>query len=259
MKILFIGDIVGDAGIKAVKVLLPELLVEYEPDCVIANAENASGGFGLNKQTAKKLFEYGIGVLTSGNHIWDKKNIFSFMDDEPRLLRPANYPPGVPGRGRVVLPVGGQHRLGILNLSGRVFMEPLDCPFRAAESEIAALEEDTRCILVDIHAEATSEKQALGWMLDGRVSAVCGTHTHVQTADETILPGGTAYITDVGMSGAFASVIGVERDIAIKRFQTQLPISFKTAEKDIRLNGFLVEIDPDTGKALRCERIQRRR
>lgn len=255
VKILFIGDIVGAPGREAVARDLHRLIDRYRIDLVVANGENAAGGFGITEDKAMELYSLGIDVLTSGNHVWDKKESYQFIQREDRLVRPANYPPGTKGRGSIVVRTAGGVSVGILNLEGRVFMNSLDCPFRTADKEIEQLKGQTNIIFVDFHAEATSEKVALGWHLDGRVSAVVGTHTHVQTADERILPGGTAYITDAGMTGSSDSVIGVKKELAIGRFLTQMPIRFEVAKKDIRLNGVVVAIDEMSGSAVSIERI----
>ncbi|MBN2539424.1 MAG: TIGR00282 family metallophosphoesterase [Deltaproteobacteria bacterium] len=255
MKILFIGDIVGNPGRRAVKVLLPGIVGNYGVDIVIANCENAAGGFGVTRKIVDELYHNEIDILTSGNHIWDKKEISSFIDDYETLVRPANYPEKTAGKGSVVLETRLGISLGVLNLEGRVFMKPLDCPFRVAEREIDALKDKTNIIIVDMHAEATSEKEALGWFLDGRVSAVVGTHTHVQTADERVLPLGTAYITDAGMTGSFDSVLGIRKEVALERFLTLLPNRFDVAKGDVRLQGVLIDIDNRTGKALSIERL----
>ncbi|ANA40735.1 MULTISPECIES: TIGR00282 family metallophosphoesterase [Geobacter] len=255
VNILFIGDIVGSPGRQALVRELHRLVDHYRVDLVVANGENSAGGFGITEETAKELFSLGIDVLTSGNHIWDKRDSFSFIGREERLVRPANYPPGTVGRGATVVRTAGGVPVGILNLEGRVFMNNLDCPFRVADQEIERLRESTPLIFVDFHAEATSEKIALGWHLDGKVSAVVGTHTHVQTADERILPGGTAYITDAGMTGSFDSVIGVRKELALERFVTQMPVRFEVAKKDVRLNGVVIGVDPVSGRALSIERI----
>lgn len=254
VKLLFIGDIVGKAGRQALSRELHRLVDRHMVDLVIANGENAAGGFGLTEETARELFKLGIDLLTSGNHIWDKKDALDFIRREERLLRPANYPEA-PGCGSAVIRTAGGIKVGVLNLEGRVFMSNLECPFRTADREIALLKKETSVILVDFHAEATSEKAALGWYLDGRVSAVVGTHTHVQTADERILPGGTAYITDVGMSGAFDSVIGIRKEEAVTKFLTQMPVKFEVAKGNIRLNGVVVEVDEVSGRAVGIERI----
>ncbi|OPY87008.1 MAG: hypothetical protein A4E71_01270 [Smithella sp. PtaU1.Bin162] len=255
MKILFIGDIVGKPGRRAVRELLPKLVGDRAIDLVIANCENAAAGFGITRDIVEELFGNHIDILTSGNHIWDKKEILEFIEDYEALLRPANYPAKVPGAGTVVMPTAAGDYVGVLNLAGRIFMLPIDCPFTKAKSEIAELRKKAKVIIVDIHAEATSEKKALGWYLDGEVSAVLGTHTHVQTADDEILPKGTAYMSDVGMTGAFDSVIGVKKEAVIERFLTGVPNKFDTAKGDVRLQGVLLDIDPETGKANSIERI----
>jgi len=254
VKILFIGDIIGKPGRRAIRERLPDLLQDMHIDFVLANGENAAGGFGITPQVVRELLGNEIDLITSGNHIWDKKEILGFMDNQEVLLRPANYPNGVPGKGSVIL-TKDELRLGVINLTGRVYMDDVDCPFRTALREIEKLKSMTSTILVDFHAEATSEKEALGWFLDGRVSAVVGTHTHVQTADERILPQGTAYITDVGMTGARDSVIGIEKSIAIERFLTGLPKKFEIASGDVYLQGVVITIENVTGKALSLQRI----
>jgi metallophosphoesterase (TIGR00282 family) len=255
MKILFIGDIVGKPGRKAVSALLPSLIAKREIDMVIANCENAAAGFGVTRDIVEELYDSHINILTSGNHIWDKKEVLEFIEDYETLLRPANYPAKVLGHGSVVMPTAAGEYVGVLNLAGRIFMQPIDCPFEVAKKEIAELKKKTKVIIVDIHAEATSEKKALGWYLDGEVSAVLGTHTHVQTADDEILPQGTAYLSDVGMTGPFDSVIGVKKEAIIERFLTQIPNKFDMAKGDVRLQGVLLDIDAQTGKANSIERI----
>ncbi|BDV42358.1 2',3'-cyclic-nucleotide 2'-phosphodiesterase [Geotalea uraniireducens] len=255
VKLLFIGDIIGSPGRQAVGRELHRLVDRYQLDLVIANGENSAGGFGVTEETAKELFGLGVNVLTSGNHIWDKKESVPYIRREERLIRPANYPPETAGRGSVVVRTAGGVKVGVLNLEGRVFMNNLDCPFRCADYEVDRLRQETNIILVDFHAEATSEKIALGWYLDGKVSAVIGTHTHVQTADERIFPGGTAYLTDAGMTGSFDSVIGIKKELAMEKFLTQIPVRFEVAKKDVRLNGVVVEVDETTGKALAIERV----
>ena len=255
MKILFIGDIVGKPGRRAVKELLPSLVSGHDVDMVIANCENAASGFGITREVVEELYDSHIDVLTSGNHVWDKKEVMEFIDDYESLIRPANYPAGVPGAGSVLMQtVSGQY-VGVLNLAGRIFMHPVDCPFVVAKKEIERLKSRTSVIIVDIHAEATSEKRALGWYLDGEVSAVLGTHTHVQTADNEVLPNGTAYISDVGMTGPFDSVIGIKKDTIIERFLTQIPNRFDVAKNDIRLQGVIMDIDAQSGRANAIERI----
>lgn len=255
MHLLFLGDIVGAAGVQAVCDAMEKLCTAHAVDCVVVNGENAASGFGITPQLAKTLFDSGVAVITSGNHIWRKKNIRAYLQKEPRLLRPANYPPGAPGHGSVVVQDCRGVSLGVLNLCGRIFMDPLDCPFQVADREVAELRERVACIVVDMHAEATSEKIALGCFLDGRVSAVLGTHTHVQTADERILPGGTACITDVGMTGATGSVIGIQRERAVERFLSQMPLSMTPAGGEIVINGVCVDIDDSDGTARHIERV----
>ncbi len=258
MNILFIGDIVGKPGRRAVRELLPPLVAGRAVDFVIANCENAAAGFGVTREIVEDLYGYRVDVLTSGNHVWDKREVDDFIDDYETLLRPANYPDGVPGQGSVVMPVSGGVYVGVLNLLGRVFMPAVDCPFRTAEREIEKIRRKTPIVIVDFHAEATSEKQALSWFLDGRVTAVIGTHTHVQTADEGIRPGGSAYITDAGMTGPFDSVIGTRKEAILERFLRQVPNRFDVAKGDIRLQGVLMEVDEKSGRALNIERISLR-
>lgn len=255
VKLLFIGDIVGRPGRQALSRQLDRLIDRHYIDLVVVNGENASGGFGLTADTAKELFGLGVHGITSGNHIWDKKEQIPVVLSNPRIIRPANYPEGAAGRGSMVLTTPGGIKVGVINLEGRIYMKNLECPFRTAEREIQAIRQETSVILVDFHAEATSEKSALGWYLDGKVSAVVGTHTHVQTADERLLTQGTAYISDVGMTGSFDSVIGIGKDEAIRKFLTQLPVKFEIPKKDIRLNGVVIEIDEINGKALSIERV----
>jgi hypothetical protein len=256
LKLLFVGDIVGRPGRYALTHALGRLVDRHCVDLVIANGENAAAGFGLTAEVAREIFDAGVDVITSGNHIWDKKEIFAFFDREPRLLRPANYPPGLPGKGGGVFKTAGGVPIGVINLEGRAFMNNLDCPFRAADALIDEISAQAKIIFVDFHAETTSEKISLGYYLDGRISALIGTHTHVQTADERILPGGSAYLTDVGMTGSRDSVIGIRKEEAIERFLTQLPIRFEVAKKDPWLCAVLVTIDEKSGKAQAIERIQ---
>jgi metallophosphoesterase (TIGR00282 family) len=255
MKIFFIGDIIGSPGRMAVRELLPALITKKKIDFVIANCENAAAGFGVTRKNVEELFSYRIDVLTSGNHIWNKKEVLEFIGDFEKLLRPANYPAAAPGSGSVLIPLPTGEYVGVLNLAGRIFMQPIDCPFVTAKNKIAELREKTKIIIVDMHAEATSEKKALGWYLDGEVTAVLGTHTHVQTADETILPQGTAYISDAGMTGPFDSVIGIKKEAIIERFLTQMPNKFDLAKDDIRMQGVIVDIDLESGKANAIERV----
>lgn len=255
VKLLFIGDVIGKPGREALSRELHRIVDRHMVDLVIANGENAAGGFGLTEETAQDLFKCGVQMITSGNHIWDKKDALEYIKREDRIVRPANYPEGTPGKGTTIVKTPGGVKVGILNLEGRVFMNNLDCPFRCADKEVAKLKEETPIVFVDFHAEATSEKVSLGWYLDGRVAAVIGTHTHVQTADERILTAGTAYMTDAGMTGSFDSVIGVKKEEAILKFVTQRPSKFEVAKKDIRINGVLIEVDEKTGLALNIERL----
>lgn len=258
MNILFIGDIVGSPGREAVKKLLPELKKEYSLDFVVANAENSAGGSGITPGVAEELFGSSIDVLTSGDHIWKKREVFELINKDERLLRPANFPAGCAGRGWGLFSTKKGIKIGIINLCGRVFMEALECPFKISLCAQEVLSRDTRIILVDMHAEATSEKVALGWYLDGKVSAVLGTHTHIQTADERILPRGTAYLSDVGMSGPYDSVIGRRIEDVLVRFITSIPQRFEVAQENIQLHGALLDIDEHTGKARSIIRIQRK-
>jgi 2',3'-cyclic-nucleotide 2'-phosphodiesterase len=258
VNILFIGDIVGKPGRKGVRELLPDLIARFQVDLVVANGENASGGIGISIKGADELLSNGIHVLTSGNHIWKKKEIVPYIQQNPDLIRPANYPTGTPGHGWVIKETRSGVRVAILNLLGRVFMEAVDCPFRRALEEREKFIKETPIVLVDFHAEATSEKMALGWFLDGKVSAVLGTHTHIQTSDERILPQGTAYMTDVGMTGPTDSVIGVKKELAIERFLTQMPHKFEVANRELVLEGAVISIDSETGKAKKIIRIRER-
>jgi metallophosphoesterase (TIGR00282 family) len=258
VKVLFIGDIVGEPGRKIVKQLLPEIIRTHVPDLVIANGENAAGGFGITPVIAEELYSLGIHVLTSGNHVWDKKDIEPYLPKQDRLIRPANYPEGSPGFGSVVVPTDSSGKAAVLNLEGRVFMSNLGDPFRIAEQEIAKLRKETSVVIIDFHAEATSEKAALAWHLDGKASAVLGTHTHVQTADERVLPGGTAFITDVGMTGPTDSVIGVKKEDAISRFLTQRPHKFEIPKGPVHLDAVLVDVDHRSGRSRSIERIKLR-
>lgn len=246
----------GRPGREYLQKYFNHFIVHYQIDFSIANIENAAGGFGLTPEIADSFFSLGLNVLTSGNHIWDRKEIVEYIKKEKRLLRPANYPHSTPGFGSYVGTSRHGVKVGIINLSGRIFMEPLDCPFLVSKREIAEVKHHTNNIIVDFHAEATSEKIAMGWYLDGEVSAVIGTHTHVQTCDERVLPEGTAYITDVGMTGAFDSVIGITKEVAISRFLTRMPIRFSVAKNDKRLSAVILTIDNHSGKALDIRRIQ---
>ena len=255
MNILFIGDIVGKPGRELVRKGLRALVEEHEVDLVIANAENSANGFGVTKEIGDTLLEWGVDVMTSGNHIWDKKEAIEYIATEPRLLRPANYPAGVPGRGSYVAQTGDGRAVGVINVMGRVFMLNIDDPFAVVQREIEAIRHKTRVIIVDFHAEATSEKIAMGWHLDGKVTAVFGTHTHVQTADERILPNGTAYLTDAGMTGPHDGIIGMDREPSLGRFLNAMPSRFEPATGNPRLNGVVVSADDKTGRASAVKRI----
>lgn len=256
MRVLFLGDIVGRPGREILNRILKNFRQENNVDLVIANGENAAGGSGLTPRITEQLLGYGIDVLTSGDHIWNKKEIYEYLNSTDSLIRPANYPKGAPGRGAAILEVQGIGKVGVVNLLGRVFMDALECPFKRGKEEIDKVRRVTPNIIVDIHAEATSEKVALGWYLDGLASAVVGTHTHIQTADEKILPEGTAYISDCGMTGPYDSVIGREKKNIIERFITQLPTKFEMASQDIQMHGVIVDIDEKTGKATAIKRVQ---
>ena len=253
MRIFFIGDIVGAPGRRAVEELLPRVVDRHLIDLVVANGENAAGGIGITPQVAEHLLNQGVDLLTSGNHIWKHKEIVPYLDETDRLLRPANYPPDTPGRGHTIIETAIGEKAAIINLEGRVFMNPLECPFRTVDAVLAAIPPDIKITLVDMHAEATSEKLAMGWHLDGRVSAVIGTHTHVQTADERILPGGTGYITDAGMTGPLNSVIGMKKEVILERFLSQRPQPFKVATQDIQLQGVVLHVNGGG----RCQEISR--
>jgi len=252
------GDVVGEPGRRAIKMLLPKLKSSEKLDFTIANAENVAGGSGVTPSLADELLDSGVDVLTSGDHIWKKKEIFGYIDTCKRLIRPANYPQGAPGAGSTVVKSDSGVSVGVINIIGRVFMQALECPFKAAKAEVDRIKDKARVIIVDMHAEATSEKVALGWYLDGTVSAILGTHTHVQTADEKILPYGTAFISDVGMTGPFDGVIGRKKEQILQRFLTSLPMKFEIAEGDIQLQGVVVDIDDKTGKANSIKRIQKK-
>lgn len=254
MRILFVGDVFAKVGRDLVKRAVPALVRAHEVDLVIANGENAAGGFGLTREIAHELFATGIAVMTSGNHIWDKREVLTFIDEEPRLLRPLNFPVGTPGRGATVVTTPRGDRVGVINLMGRVFMHPLDDPFALGRAEIERMKEHAPVVFVDFHAEATSEKIAMGWHLDGLATAVIGTHTHVQTADDQVLPGGTAYLTDVGMTGPHDGVIGVDRVPVLHRFLTGLPSKFDTASGMPRLHGVIITAET-TGRATAINRL----
>jgi metallophosphoesterase (TIGR00282 family) len=256
MKILFIGDIVGKPGRQAVSRMLPRLVSRFGVDLCVANCENAASGFGLTPRLFDELKEMEVAVCTSGNHIWSKREIYPLLDAEPTLLRPANYPDGVPGHGSCIVSTASGERVALLNLMGRVFMYDIDCPFRCAGAEVTALRRETPLIVVDFHAEATSEKVAMGVFLDGKVSAVLGTHTHIQTADETILPGGTAYITDTGMTGPADSVIGVKKEIIIDKYLHQIPRRFDIAKGPSIFCGVLLDLDSRSGRANHILRLR---
>jgi metallophosphoesterase (TIGR00282 family) len=258
MKLLFIGDIVGKVGRITTKALLQTVGDRYKIDFVVANGENAAGGFGITDKIVSEILGYGIHVITTGNHVWDKKEFIAQISKENRLLRPLNYPPGVPGYGSVIYTLSNGEKMGVLNISGRVFMSNIDCPFRTAEAEVDRLGSILKVIIVDFHAEATSEKIAFGYFMDGKVSAVIGTHTHVQTADEKILAGGTAYISDVGMTGPENSVIGIEREQVLHRFLTNIPVRFEAAKGVGIFSAVVVDINEKTGKATAIQRLQLR-
>lgn len=256
MKILFIGDIVGRPGRQMVARHLASLVDRHLVDLVVANAENSAAGFGVTADVVNELLGAGVDVLTTGNHVWDKKDAYPILEQEPRLLRPGNYPPGLPGTGWGIFHTSADVPVAVVNLEGRVFMNNLDCPFRTADSLLASLRDRTPVIFVDFHAETTSEKGAMGAYLDGRVSAVVGTHTHVQTADERLLPGGTAFISDAGMTGSRDSVIGIRKELSVERFLTQVPVRFEVAKREPMLCGVVVTVDETTGRAEAIERIQ---
>src|SRR5712692_2692058 len=255
ITVLCIGDVFGEPGRKAVHALLPRLRKEHEADLAIVNVENAAAGFGVTPLIARTFLEHGVDVMTSGNHLWDKKEIIEYIGKENLLLRPANFPVGTPGVGHVSVKCG-PYRIAVLNLMGRVFMLPIDCPFRKADEIVPEVRKETPIVLVDMHCEATSESLAMGWYLDGRVSAVVGTHRHVQTADERVLPGGTAYITDLGLTGPTDGVIGVDRDQIIQRFLNQMPVRFETARGPAALQGVVIVVEPDTGRATSIRRLR---
>ena len=258
MKILFIGDVVGKPGREAVANLVPAMRRECGIDFVIANAENSSGGSGITPQTAAELFNASVDVLTSGDHIWKRKEIFELIRSEPKIIRPINYPPGAAGYGSGIFQTSGGVKVGVINALGRVFLEALDCPFKAVRAAVEQLRKETPVIIVDIHAEATSEKIALGWFLDGKVSAVVGTHTHVQTADERVLPKGTAYITDAGMVGPFDSVLGRRVENVLERFLSCVPVRFDVASENVQMHGVIIDIDENTGNARSITRVQKK-
>jgi len=260
MKILCVGDIVGEAGRHALEELLPGLKEEFRLDFVIVNGENAAGGAGLTPRIADQLYRAGADVLTLGDHVWDRPELVEYLNERDRIVRPANFPAGTPGKGWCVVTSKSGKKIGVINLLGRVFMRyNVDCPFRKLEDILSEIKLQTNIVFVDLHAEATSEKVAFGFFSDGRVSAVVGTHTHIQTADESVLPKGTGYITDLGMSGPYDSVIGQDKSKIIERFLTSRPMRFEVATGDVRLCGVVVEIDEKTGLAKQIVRIQRRK
>lgn len=255
MKVLFIGDIVGEPGRRAVKALVPVLRARHQIDVVIANGENSAGGSGITPKTAEEIFSGGVDVITSGDHLWDQKEVVTLLESEPRFMRPLNYPAGTPGHGGNAFHLPGLPPFAVINLQGRAFMADLENPFKAVQIEVARLRKAAQIILVDMHAEATSEKIAMARMLDGLVSVVVGTHTHVQTADEQIFPGGTAYLSDAGFTGPHESVLGREIQPVIQRFLTNMPQRFAVAKERVYLQGALIEIDSDNGRARKIERI----
>lgn len=255
MLLLVVGDVHGRPGRRILKERLPRLRARYDARFIVANGENAAGGAGLSREVAEEIFAAGVDVITGGNHIWHHRDAYELLDSDARIVRPLNYPPGVPGRGATVAASKDGVPVAVLNLQGRVFMPELDDPFRAVRAELDGVRERARVIVLDFHAEATSEKIAMGWYLDGRISAVIGTHTHVQTADERILPQGTAYISDVGMTGPRDGVIGMDRERILERFLTALPVRFEVAAGPAQINAVAVDVDEETGKARRIERI----
>jgi len=256
LRLAFLGDICARAGRQALRSRLGNIISEFSLDIVLANAENAAGGMGVTPEVAEELFDMGIHLLTSGNHIWRHRDIYPYLEENPNLLRPLNYPKGAPGRGWHVYVKSGFPDVAVLNLQGRVFMPPVDCPFVAADRALAEINDDIRVRIVDFHAEATSEKVAMGWYLDGRVSAVLGTHTHIQTADEHVLPGGTGYMTDLGMTGAINSVLGMKKGPVLRRFLTGLPERFSPAAKNAAIMGVLLDLDSSTGLCKTIERLR---
>lgn len=259
MRVLFLGDVVGRPGRRAVGRVLPRLRRDLGVGFVIANGENAAGGKGITPRAAEELRDAGVDVITTGNHVWQHREIVPYLRENERLLRPANWPPAVPGRGWVVRPGAEETAVGVVNLIGRVFMGPADCPFRAMEAVLPEVARTSRIVIVDMHAEATSEKAAMGRFLDGRVSAVVGTHTHVQTADEAVLPGGTAFVTDVGMCGPEESIIGMRAAPVIGRFLDGMPVRFEVAEDGpVLVQGVVVDIEPETGRAAKIARVRER-
>ncbi|QOS99770.1 TIGR00282 family metallophosphoesterase [Brevibacterium sp. JNUCC-42] len=255
MKLLFIGDIVGSPGREIVKEYVPRLKRKYAPDLIVVNGENAAHGRGITRKIVNEFFQVGVQAITMGNHTWDNREVFDFIDEEARIVRPANFPEGTPGRGLTYVQTH-MGEVAIINVQGRTFLPPLLCPFETAEQLVEEARKRTKFIFVDVHAEATSEKQALGWYLDGKISAMVGTHTHVQTGDERILPNGTGYITDAGMCGPTDGILGMDRSAVIMKFLTQLPVRFEVAEGPTQLNGVLFTFDKITGKTIKIERIR---
>jgi len=253
LKVLFIGDIVGSPGRKAAKEMISDLRKEMPFDYCVANGENAAGGTGITSVVAQELYKYGIDALTMGNHTWSKREITNFIDSDSKIVRPANYPKELPGKGSTII----DGKLGVINLLGRVYMDYVDCPFRALDRELEYLKTKVKVVLVDIHAEATSEKCAIAWHSDGRVSCVLGTHTHVQTSDERILPCGTSFISDVGMTGPQEGILGVDRDIVLEKFITGMPVRFELAKGTVQFNAVHMEIDDKTGKTLNIRRLSK--
>lgn len=254
MKILFVGDVVGRGGRNVLKEMLPEVKQQHNIDFTIVNVENAAAGFGITPNLAEEILKLGVDVMTSGNHIWDRREIYDYLNSQPKLLRPGNYPPGTPGSYRSVSFCHSGVPVAVLNLQGRVFMPLTDCPFRFMDEELEYLSESAKVILVDFHAEATSEKVAFGWYLDGRVSVVVGTHTHIPTADARVLPGGTAYVTDVGMTGSYDSVIGMKVEGSLSRFLTGLNSRFEPATNCPRFCSVIIDVDEQTGRSRSIER-----
>lgn len=257
MVILFIGDIVGEPGRRVITTSIQKVIEEHRVDVVFANGENVAGGFGITPGLADDLLDLGISAITTGNHVWDKKEMVNHIHKEPRILRPANYPDGAPGEGSLLIERPNGEKVGLIQVMGRAFMPTLDCPFHAVKREVKKLQGRTPCIIVDVHAETTSEKTAMGHYLDGHVTAVVGTHTHVQTADEQILPKGTAYLTDIGMTGPVNSVIGMKKELVIDKFLTQMPRRFEVATGPAVLGAVVIECDPTTGTATGIHRIRR--
>ena len=257
MNILFLGDVFASSGRRIVSEYLAEIVSSESIDLTVANAENAAGGFGITPLVAEELFSFGIDALTTGNHIWDKREILEYLPQQPRLLRPANYPDDLPGRGVVIAHTASDVPCAVISLQGRTHMPVTECPFRKADQILASLDDSVRVRLVDFHAEVTSEKMAMGWHLDGRVSAVIGTHTHIPTADVRILPQGTAYQTDVGMTGPYDSIIGVQKEIVLRRFLTSMPVRMEAAKKGVELHAVIIQVDETTGRALSVRRYAR--